>query len=111
LKITLDIDTGSGNYALVSTIGSYRFNYGILWQQAGLQPIGDLSNRSASDVVGEFDKVVQRMHDDTAQFAGLAEPILRDYDEALAFLTRWRNECRLHPNTRVSVPVEAMPAK
>jgi hypothetical protein len=111
LKITLDIDTGSGNYALVSTIGSYYPNYGILWQQVGLQPIADLGNRSASDVVGEFDKVIQQMHDNTAQFGGLAESVRRDYDAALAFLVRWRNECRMHPNARLNVPVEATPVK
>jgi hypothetical protein len=103
MRIILDIDTGSGNYAKAAEIGNYRPNYGLFWTQVGIQPIESLHGQSAKDLASQFDSAIQTMHDDINQFANLAEPIRRDYDEALAFLTNWRNECRLHPSTRANI--------
>jgi hypothetical protein len=104
MRIVLDIETGSGNYAKAAEIGTYQPNYGLFWAQVGIPPIANLHNQSASDVANQFDKAIQAMHDDTAQFTTFTEPVRRDYDKALEFLTNWRNECRLHPNARVNIP-------
>lgn len=106
MRIILDIDTGSGNYATASTIGIYRPNFGTLWAQVGVPSIDKLHGQTASDIANQFDKAIQVMHDDTAQFSAFPEPVRRDYDQALEFLTHWRNECRLHPNTRANIPTQ-----
>jgi hypothetical protein len=43
------------------------------------------------------------MHDNVSQFAFLADTVRKDYGQVLELLTKWRNECKLHPNTQSNI--------
>jgi hypothetical protein len=103
MRITLDIDTGAGNHPTISQIGDYRPNYGEFYKIVGLQPIGDYQDRLAGDIAKDLDNAIEAMHDNVSQFASLADTVRKDYGQALELLSKWRNECKLHPNTQSNI--------
>lgn len=103
MQIFLDIDTGAGNYGNIANCGTSSPSYVLFWDIVGLSPLPSFHNRPASDVVGDLDRVIDRMHSDVQQFQSLPAADSRNYSAALLFLINWRNLCRLHPSTRVNV--------
>jgi hypothetical protein len=104
MRLKLEIDTGSGNRALVADLGAARSAYREIWIKAGMPTLAELHGRSADDVVRTFDEVIDRMRDNPAQFNDLPEATTRDYPQALDYLLAMRNHCRLHPSSRFTTP-------
>jgi hypothetical protein len=107
MRLTMNIETGNGNYALVADLGIYRVNYLTFWTTAGLPPIGQLNRQRGADLFSTIGKAIDFLRDNPSTFVGLAPVVQADYDGAANYLINWRNQCQLHPNAQLTVPVDA----
>jgi hypothetical protein len=103
-RIKLTIDTGNGNIAIAADSGAIDPTWQPLLDIAfGGQQIADFNNKPARDVVGSLDNAINAMRSDRTAYTGLTPVQQGLRPTVLAFLTNWREDCREHPITVVSI--------
>lgn len=108
-QVNLDIDTGAGNHAIVSKVGTFGINFQEFWLIAGLGYLANYHNVDCLVMTDRLTTAIEFMHDNPQAFGGFMTPLLRDYDRMLEFTVKLRNECLLHPLAQVNCPSVSIP--
>jgi hypothetical protein len=103
-KIKLIIETGNGNVAIAADSGQID----AVWKPLlditfGGSPIDDFNRFSAKDMAGKLDNAIDLLRNDRASYAALTPAQLGLRPKILEFLTNWREDCREHPSTTISI--------
>jgi hypothetical protein len=102
--VKLIIDTGNGNIAVAADSGRIDPNWQSLINIAFQgQAIVDFNNTSSSKMTGYLDTAITSLRNDRQSYASLTPTELALRPKLLEFLTNWREDCREHSSTNVSI--------
>jgi hypothetical protein len=103
-KIKLIIETGNGNVAIAADSGQID----VVWQPLldiafRGQVIGDFNRVPAGDMGKNLNDAIDSLRNDRGSYASLTPAQLGLRPRILEFLTNWREDCREHPATFISI--------
>jgi hypothetical protein len=104
VQIRLDIDTGSGNYAIAGNAGTLPSTFQPLLDIAfGGQSIDKLHRTDANSMASQLDNAINSIRQDRGNYLGLTEVQIAFRPQVEAYLIGWRDLCRKHPGCYVSI--------
>ena len=104
VQIRLDIDTGSGNYAIAGSAGVLPSTFKQLLDIAfGGQLVDDFHRLDANSMGSQIDGAIKSLQQDRRAYLGLTEVQIAFRPQVEAYLIGWRDLCRKHPGCYVSI--------